>query len=118
MRDVADVGVTVEGKNVMLAQRVELDRSFDDLDDAAIRPAVAFGRESCQQLRIPFVARDRFEERTQIAAGSRTGPRCIEIHTAGLKNLRGVALELLPLVRADVARADLLPMGGLFRIKR
>ena len=118
MRDVPDVSVTVEGKHVVFAQRVELDGSLDDLADAAIRPAVAFGREGRQELWIAFVACGRFEKRMQIAAGCRAGPWCVEVHAEGLQDLRGVALEPLPLVGADAPRADLLPMRCLFRIKR
>src|SRR6266540_7331226 len=56
VRDVADERVAVEGQRVVLAQRVELDRAFDDLANAAVRASVAFGWEGGQELRIALVA--------------------------------------------------------------
>src|SRR5690348_17583615 len=37
VRDVAEEGVAVERQRVVLAQRVEVDRSLDDLADVAVR---------------------------------------------------------------------------------
>src|SRR5439155_17257828 len=118
VRDVADVGMTVEREHVVFAQRVELDRSLDDLADAAVGPAVAFGRESSQEFGVALIPGRRFEKRVQVAAGSGASPRCVEVHAERLKDLRGVGLEFLPLGGAYLARADLLPMCGFFWIER
>ena len=110
--------MTVEREHVVLAKGVELDRSLDDLADFAVGPAVTFGRESSQELRVPLVAGSRFEKRAQVAAGGGASPGRVEVHAERLKDLCGVALELLPLVGAHVTRPDLLPMRGLFGIER
>src|SRR5207237_1808211 len=61
VRDVADVGVAVEREHVMLAERVELDRSLDDLADAAVRAAVTLRRKGGEELRAACVSGSRLE---------------------------------------------------------
>src|SRR5689334_10655279 len=56
VRYVADVRVAVERQRVMLAERVELDRAFDDLADRAVGTAVALGRKRGQKLGVTLVA--------------------------------------------------------------
>jgi hypothetical protein len=48
---------------MVLAERVEGDRSFDDLADEAVLGDATLGRERGQQLRIAVVARGRVVER-------------------------------------------------------
>src|SRR5712664_1130498 len=117
MRDVADIRVTVERKRVVLAERVELDRSLDDLADVAVRPAVALSRESSQKLGVTLVAAGRLEQRVDVTSRRFSRAGGIEVHPQGLEDLGRVAFELLPLLRCDVAWADLLPLRGLFWIK-
>src|SRR5437879_4635851 len=98
----------------VLAERVVLDGTLDDLADAAVRSTVAFRRKRGEQLRVAFVAGRRLEERVQIATRCGEGARRVEVHAERLEDLGGVALELLPLLGRDVAGADLLPRRGLF----
>src|SRR6266550_701479 len=87
VRDVADVGVAVEREYVMLAQRVELDRSLDDLADAAVRAAVTLGRKGGEELRVAFVSGRRLEQGAQVATRGRAGARRVEVHAEGLEDL-------------------------------
>ncbi len=41
----------------------------------------------------------------------------VEVHAERLEDLGRVTLELLPLLRRDLAGLDLLPLGGLFRVE-
>src|SRR5690349_21980293 len=59
--------------------RSELDRSFDDLADGAVRPTVALGWKSRQQLRVPLVAAGRLEQRVKVALGRLARARGIEV---------------------------------------
>ncbi len=54
--DVADIGVTVKGERVVFAEGLELDRSLDDLAQAAVRSAPTLGLEHRLQLRVTVVA--------------------------------------------------------------
>src|SRR5258708_26577587 len=116
MRDVADVRVAVERKRVVLAEREELDRAFDDLADVAVGAAMALGRKGGEELGVALVPGGGVEQRAQVALGGRKGARGVEVHAERLEDLGRVALELLPLLRRDLAGLDLLPLGGLFRV--
>src|SRR3954469_17088678 len=55
MRDVADIGLPIEGQRVVLAQRIELDRPFDYLAETTVRPATTLGVKDRQQLRVAII---------------------------------------------------------------
>src|SRR2546425_7799209 len=118
VRDVADEGVAVERQRVVLAKRVELDRPLDDLTDVAVRAAVALRRERGQELGVAFVTRGSLVESAQVSSRCLFSARRVEVHSERIEDLRGVARELLPQLRRDVTWTDLLPMGGLFGLKR
>src|SRR5690348_4992930 len=98
VRDVAEEGVAVERQRVVLAQRVEVDRSLDDLADVAVRTAVAFGRKRGEQLGVALITGRRLEQGVEVAL--RRLPRAgrVQVHAERLEDLRRVALELLPLL--------------------
>ena len=60
--DIPDVRPPEERQHVVLAQREERDRAFDDLRHLAVGPAVALGREGREQLRVAVVAVGRVEQ--------------------------------------------------------
>src|ERR1700682_2050486 len=110
MRDVAGVSVPVERERLVLRQGEELDRSFDDLADAAVRAATALGRKRGEQLGIAFIAHGRVEQRAQVAGWSVARAGSVQVHSERLEDLGGVALELLPLLRRDGSRGGLLSL--------
>src|SRR2546426_8667119 len=116
VRDVADEGVAVEGQRVVLAQGVELDGAFDDLADVAVGTAMALGRKRGQELGVAFVTRRGLVESAQIPSGCLPGAWRVEVHAKCLKDLSGIALELLPLLRRNVAWSDLFTLSGLFGV--
>src|SRR5258708_5743073 len=117
MRDVADVRVAVERKRVVLAEREELDRALDDLADVAVGAAAALGWKGGEELGVAFVPGSGVEQRAQVPLGGCEGARGFDVHAERLEDLGRVSLELLPLLRRDLARFDLLPLGGLFRVE-
>src|SRR4029077_20433394 len=98
-------------QRVVLAQRVEVDRTFDDLADVAVRPTVTLRRKSGKELGVALVAGRGLEEGVQVPARSITRTWRVEVHAESLEDLGRIDLELLPLFRLDLARADLLPVG-------
>jgi hypothetical protein len=56
VRDVAEVRGAVERQGVVLAQRVERDRPFDDLADKAVLGDATLGGEGGEELGIPVPA--------------------------------------------------------------
>src|SRR5258708_37553454 len=117
MRDVADVRVAVERKRVVLADREALDRAFDDLADVAVGAAMALGRKGGEELGVALVPGGGVKQRAQVALGGCEGAGGVELHAERLEDLGRVTLELLPLLRRDLAGLDLLPLGGLFRVE-
>ncbi len=118
VRDVGDEGVAVERQRVVLAKRVELDWPLDDLADVAVRSAVALSGKRGQELGVAFITRGSLVERSQIAGWGLARARRVKVHAKRLEDLGGVALELLPLLGADMAWVRLLPMRGLLWIER
>src|SRR4029077_4935495 len=112
-----DVRVAVEGQRVALAQREELDGPLDELADAAVRSAVALGREGGKQLGVALVALGGVEKGPQVAGRRRPGAGGVEVHAEGLEDLGGVALEPLPLLGGDGAGTGLLPAGCFLGIE-
>ncbi len=68
--DVPNVRLAEERQSVMLTEGEERDRSFDDLADTAVRPAMAFGLEGSDQLFVALVPARGVEEGAQKATGS------------------------------------------------
>src|SRR5437773_11935089 len=98
----------MEGERVVLAKRVELDRSFDDLADVAVRPAVALGRKGGEELGVALIAGGRIEQGAQVTLGGVARARGLEVDAQSLEDLSRVAFDRLPLVGRGVPRADLL----------
>src|SRR2546428_13033887 len=106
--------MAVEWEHVMLTKRVDLDRSLDALADAAVRPAMAFGREGRQEFGVALIPSCRFEKRVQEAAGGGASPPRVGGHPEGLKDLPRDGPEFFPLGGTVPARAALLPILGFF----
>src|SRR5262249_34892899 len=64
----ADPNVAVKRKHVMLAERDERNRPFDELLELVLSALMAFGREFRADLRIFFVAAGDIDERPQPSA--------------------------------------------------
>src|SRR5207253_3034458 len=109
MRDVADVGVPMEGQRMVLAEREELDWTLDDLADRAVRAAVTLRGERGQELGIALVSERRVVHRPQETRRRVLGAGSIKIHPEGHEDLGRVTLELLPPLRRDRPRSRLLP---------
>ena len=117
VRDITDPGLAEEREGMMLADRVEGDRTLHDLADAAIRTLVTFCWKRGHQLGIAFIALGGFEERADEATRRIAGSRRVKSHAHRLKDFRGVLLELPPLRLWDLSGRGPLPLG-FFRTQR
>jgi len=109
--------VAVERKDVVLAEGEELDWSFDDLRDAAVGATAALGGKGGEELGVALITDGGVVKGAHETGGRLEGSGRVEVHPKGLEHLSGVALELLPLLRADGARLDLFPMGCLLGVE-
>src|SRR6185312_5245650 len=116
VRDVADMSEPVERQRVVLAERVEGDRPFDDLADEAVLGDAALGRESGQQLGIAVVAGGRVVERSQEALRRSRRAGRVEVHPERREDLRHRPLETTPFLWLDVPRRRPIPGALLARL--
>src|SRR5947199_10676956 len=105
MRDVPHERASVEGKRVVLAERDERDRTLDDLVHLTCRAALALRRERGEELRIALVTVGRVEERADESPRRLARAGGVELHPERREHLAGVALELGPLLLAEIAVA-------------
>ena len=110
--DVADVGVPVERERMVLAERVELNRPFDHLAEAAVRAAAALGLEHRQQLGVTLVAGRRIEQRPHEAARGVHGGRRVELHPKRAEHLGRVLLEPAQLLVRYLATVEVHHFDG------
>src|SRR6266446_1220500 len=108
--DVAQVGVTEKREGVMLAERIEGNRAFDDLADLAVGTTFAFRREGGHQLGIALITLRRVEHRSKVALRCFDGARRVERHAERPKDLAYVTLEALPVVVTDPSGLNPLPV--------
>lgn len=105
--DIPDIGFTVEGEDVMLAERMKMDGTFDDLTEAAVGFATAFLGKGFDELGVTIVAGGGFEHGFDEAAGSIPGGRSFNIHAQGGEDLCHVALKLFGVLGCDLAHIEL-----------
>ena len=102
--DVADVRDAVEGQGVVLAERVEGDRAFDDLAQRFGTGGRRFGGERRQQLRVAVVAGGRVEEGAEETLRRVTRSRSVGLEAERLEDLAEIALVAPPVHAVDPAR--------------
>jgi hypothetical protein len=114
VRDVAHVGVPEERQRVVLAERMEGNRPFDDLARLAIRTTRALGGKGGDQLLVALVAGGGVEHRAQETLGRARGAGSGGRHAQRGEDLAHVALEARPILGGDAPRPRLHPGHLLF----
>src|SRR3954454_13443048 len=103
--DVAEPGVADEREGVVLAERGELDRPFDDLGELAVTPAPALRAERGDELWIALVPVRRLDEGPDEPTRRVTRGVGVEVEPERLEDLAEMALEPLQVRRGEMPRS-------------
>src|SRR5215210_8099286 len=93
---------------MVLAERMEGDRPFDDLADEAVGITTALSGKRRQQLVVAVVARSRVVERLEESLRGAGRCRAVDSHPKGREDFRDRLSEAQPVLRFDVPRRGLL----------